>query len=137
MPMMTPSGGGFPWLVVVVPAAVLLLLIVVLVALRLGVGSGRSSARDTGEEISHPEDPMAILRERLAQGDIDLPEFERRVEGLLRSDPAERITWIASTAGAGDGGERAPGVGVDLGAPFAGASTPRRQEAQDLARPGA
>lgn len=108
MPMMAPSGGGFPWLVVVVPALIAaLFLIAAIVAVRLRAPSGRRKATNAVEEMSQPEDPMAVLRERLARGDIDLAEFERRVEGLLRSDPAERITWIAPITRARDNGDRA------------------------------
>ena len=32
MPMMTPSGGGFPWLEVVIPAVIALLLLIVALA---------------------------------------------------------------------------------------------------------
>ncbi|MGC8511038.1 MAG: SHOCT domain-containing protein [Acidimicrobiales bacterium] len=35
------------------------------------------------------EDPLTILRERFARGEIDLREFETRVERLLRADPLE------------------------------------------------
>ena len=39
------------------------------------------------------EDSVVTLRERFARGEIDLPEFEARLEGLLLSDPNESIPW--------------------------------------------
>jgi uncharacterized membrane protein len=34
-------------------------------------------------------DPLVVLRERYAAGEIDQEEFERRVETLLRTDPTQ------------------------------------------------
>jgi uncharacterized membrane protein len=34
-------------------------------------------------------DPLVVLRERYAAGEIDQADFERRVETLLRSEPTQ------------------------------------------------
>ena len=39
------------------------------------------------------EDPTVTLRERFVRGEIDLPEFEARLEGLLRSEPNQSTPW--------------------------------------------
>jgi hypothetical protein len=44
--------------------------------------------RRSGEDADLP-DPLTILRERYARGEIDEAEFERRVEGLLETDSIE------------------------------------------------
>ena len=52
------------------------------------------------------KDPMVMLRERLVRGEIDLPEFEKRLEALLRSDPAEQMPWWNSGTKGSDDRER-------------------------------
>ncbi|GAC1611318.1 MAG: hypothetical protein NVS3B26_23410 [Mycobacteriales bacterium] len=44
------------------------------------------------------QDPMVVLRERLARGEIGLPECEARLTGLLRSDPATTMPWWGNPA---------------------------------------
>jgi hypothetical protein len=36
---------------------------------------------------------MVALRDRLVRGEIELPEYEKRLEALLHSDPAEQMPW--------------------------------------------
>ncbi len=56
----------------------------------MGCGFGPSHpAQDGRTERPAREDPLAIVRERYARGEIDHAELERRVEGLLRSEETE------------------------------------------------
>ena len=82
--------------IVVIPAA----MVVVVTAFRraggrsgpMGPGCGFGSSHPAGEKRAErpaQEDPLAIVRERYARGEIDHAELERRVEGLLRSEPTE------------------------------------------------
>ena len=96
---MMPTGWGlFPWPVLfVIP----MMTMAVLIALRLshhrgavrpGCGFGASPTATVDVAAPPPaEDPMVVLRDRFARGEIDLPEFETRLEGLLRTDPNESI----------------------------------------------
>lgn len=43
--------------------------------------------------VAPAADPMDILRDRFARGVIDTEEYERRLVGLLRSDPEEKMPW--------------------------------------------
>ena len=49
-------------------------------------------AADERTERPVREDPLAIVRERYARGEIDHAELEQRVEGLLRSEEPAR-SW--------------------------------------------
>ena len=98
---MMPSGWGLlPWPVLfVIPMTAM----VVLMAIRLphhrgtmepGGGLGASPAATGGVAAFPPaEDPLVILRECGARGEIDLPELESRLEGLLGSEPSESTAW--------------------------------------------
>ncbi len=58
----------------------------------MGMGCGFGPSHPIAEkttEIPAREDPLAIVRERYARGEIDHAELERRIEGLLRSEPTE------------------------------------------------
>ena len=48
--------------------------------------SGRGEEDEDGEE----DRALSILRQRYAHGEIELEEYERRVEPLLRHEPARR-----------------------------------------------
>ena len=56
----------------------------------MGMGCGFGPSHPIAEKTTEPparEDPLAIVRERYARGEIDHAELERRLEGLLRSEP--------------------------------------------------
>ena len=58
----------------------------------MGMGCGFGPPHPIAEKTTEPparEDPLAIVRERYARGEIDLAELEQHVEGLLRSDETE------------------------------------------------
>ena len=90
-----PWGGPGPWwpLLVVIPLVMLTAIAFMAWMMRGMFGFGRD--RDTRRELDTPkrEDPMVILRERYVRGEIDTEEFERRLDGLLRSDPEEKMPW--------------------------------------------
>ncbi len=52
-----------------------------------GIGSSQTEGEKRAEQPAR-DDPLAIARERYARGEIDHAELERRVEGLVRSEPA-------------------------------------------------
>ncbi len=51
------------------------------------LGGHRALAEPTPELPQPREDPLAILRERWARGEIDMEEFERRLDQLVRTEP--------------------------------------------------
>ena len=58
----------------------------------MGMGCGFGPPHPIAEkttEIPAREDPLAIVRERYARGEIDHAELDQRVEGLLRSEETE------------------------------------------------
>lgn len=100
--MMSMGWGFFPWPVLfVVPVMVAM---IVFMALRSGLGRGGMgpgcgfgsppSGNPGPTELPAPEDPMVTLRERYVRGDIGTDEFERRLDGLLRSDPTKAMPWL-------------------------------------------
>ncbi|MGC8513604.1 MAG: SHOCT domain-containing protein [Acidimicrobiales bacterium] len=96
MRMMHTGWGVFPWPVLFV---ILMIVMVVLVAVWLshhrgaiGPGSGWDASPTAPLDVVAPppaEDPVVILRERLVRGEIDFPEFEARLESLLRTETNE------------------------------------------------
>ncbi|MDA8040209.1 MAG: SHOCT domain-containing protein [Actinomycetota bacterium] len=92
--------GSFPWpMLLVIPA---MIAVALFMSLRLmsqrsrsalggwGPGCGFGHAPGAPGELAEPparEDPMMTLRERYARGEIDIAEFEQRVDGLLRTEP--------------------------------------------------
>ena len=98
--MMPTEWNFFPWPVLfVIP----MIAMVALTAVRLShhrgaTGSGCrlvAPADATANVVTPPpvEDPVVVLRERFARGEIDLPEFETRLDDLLRTDPGESTSW--------------------------------------------
>lgn len=57
-----------------------------------GIGSHEMKTTASKENVAF-EDPLVTLRDRYVRGEIDTPEFERRLESLLRSDPAHTKSW--------------------------------------------
>ena len=87
-----------PWpMLFVIPVMVIM---AVFMVRRVGIHGGRAdpscgfaaSPREYDNAIVTParEDPLVTLRERFARGEIDLVEFDHRVERLLRSEPRDR-----------------------------------------------
>ena len=82
--------------IVAMPVALVSFLTLLLRATRgsgpIRPGCGFGSSHPAGEQRSAQparEDPLAIVRERYARGQIDHAELEQRIEGLLRSEPME------------------------------------------------
>ena len=94
---MMPTGWGFfPWPVLfVIPMVAMAVFIVTRLVRHNGAmgprcGIAAPPAPSVHEVAPLPaEDPMVALRDRFTRGEIDLPEFEARLEGLLRHDPGE------------------------------------------------
>lgn len=98
--MMWNGWGFFPWPVLfVIPMIAMAVFMAVRLSQRRGPTGRRCGfvappAASVGPVAPPPaEDPIVTLRDRFARGEIDLPEFEARLEGLLRSDPNESIPW--------------------------------------------
>ena len=85
------------------PVMVLVVLAVVATAVtraaRTGCGASWPPRRNRARRLSQDEppaasraqeDPLVVLRERYARGEMDHDEFERTVEGLLRTEDAAR-----------------------------------------------
>jgi len=73
-PMMWGMGGG--WLGTVLMIALTAAIVLVLLALAKRLAGDASPAKR--------RDPLDILKERLAKGEIDLDEYERRRQALER-----------------------------------------------------
>lgn len=85
-------------------------------------GSGRGPDPEKGGAQSGrpgPEDPVLTLRERYARGEIDVVEFEQRLDGVLRTEPGHLSP-----------GHRAPAE------PTNGPPTSRESRTHSASRPG-
>ncbi|MHB1527800.1 MAG: SHOCT domain-containing protein [Candidatus Dormibacteria bacterium] len=60
-------------------------------------------ARGAQFGIPVKEDPLVTLRERYARGEIEVAEFEQRVDGLLRTEPGHPDTQDTATDGPTNG----------------------------------
>lgn len=114
---MTPWGlammswGGAPWpmwgvvLMWVVLAVVLGLVAWGVYALATSSTRRSRSGCDAGPDRREPldtparEDPVLTLRERYARGEIDEAELDRRLEGLLRTEPGHAGRQHSTTGG--------------------------------------
>jgi len=93
---MTGIGWGGLWVAMVIMMALVVVGVVALVYAIQGSHwprlTGRRSTLTRGDleqgQVSE-RDPLVVLRERYAAGEIDQEEFERRVENLLRTDPTQ------------------------------------------------
>jgi uncharacterized membrane protein len=87
--MMQPSGGWwlFPLLMVIVMAAfVAVIAVVARAALSRSTEQQSALGGDNDRVRASAEPPLAVLRRRFTEGEIDLEEFERRVELLIRNE---------------------------------------------------
>ena len=96
--MMHPGFIGFGWPVFLI--APVLFIFVAFIASRVGFGPPRPMGfgcaasmhyKDTHAEHPVPDslDPLATLKESYVRGDIELSDFERRLDELMRKRPAE------------------------------------------------
>ncbi len=94
---MMQTGFGFTWPMLLMPVLILIGMTIVLsLATRthrdhigLGIGRGCHTHRHNDQRSAQSivrEDPIVILRERFARGDIAIEEFKLRVDELLRSE---------------------------------------------------
>jgi len=60
---------------------------------------------ESGEQADDEQTPLARLRERYTNGDIDEAEFERRVEHLLETESVDDTETIYSDSGSVDDGD--------------------------------
>ena len=74
-PMMWGMGGGWLGTILMIVLAAAVVLVLVALAKRLAGDAAPRSAR---------EEPLDILKARLARGEIDVDEYERRKEALER-----------------------------------------------------
>ena len=93
------NGPGAWWpLIIAMPLAMVSIGIVMMLVVTRGrpgrrdgwlsnLGRHRAPTEPTRELPQPREDPLAILRERWARGEIDMEEFERRLDQLVRTEP--------------------------------------------------
>jgi putative membrane protein len=74
-PMMWGMGGGWLGMILMIVLIAAVVLVLLALAKRLGGDATPPTQR---------EDPLDILKERLAKGEIDVDEYERRKQALER-----------------------------------------------------
>ena len=92
--MMNFGGGGVGWSMTVVGPFMMLvgLVVIVLIARVFFYGGISRNLRDRRDERVNPEtfvknrDPLEVVRERYARGEIDHEELEQYLSNLLRSE---------------------------------------------------
>ena len=83
------TGWGFPWPILLIPAV---MMIVVFHRASRGCGASMRAPDNQRSHGATSEDPLMTLRERYAHGEIGDDEFAQRLDGLLRSEPNQRVT---------------------------------------------
>ncbi len=81
--MRSTGGGFFPWSILFIIA---MMVMVGFMILRMILGKMGSNASPSNKDDSKDPDPVAVLRERYALGEIDMEEFQQRIDGLLNSE---------------------------------------------------
>lgn len=81
--MRSTGGGFFPWSMLFIIA---MMVMAGFMILRMILGKMGSNARPSNKDDSKDPDPVAVLRERYALGEIDMEEFQQRIDGLLSSE---------------------------------------------------
>lgn len=103
--MRHPGWGFFPWPLLFVAPMIAMAVLMMLRSSHRGGGMGPGcgsagwSAHPTPPPPPPLEDPMVLLRDRFVRGEIDLAEYETRLDALLRSDPAESMPWWGQPIG--------------------------------------
>lgn len=99
---MMPTGSFFPWPILIIPAVMFLAMVFFMAQKfspsqdRIGFGCGHNTHRHVDRlpaQRAPFEDPILILRERFARGELPMDEFKLQLEELLRSEQSERMSW--------------------------------------------
>ena len=91
---MMQTGLYFPWPMLIVPMLIGVTIVFFMATrmhrdhIGIGIGRGNGTHRQYDQQPRNMprEDPIVILRERFASGDIAIEEFKLRVDELLRSE---------------------------------------------------
>lgn len=95
------TGSFFPWPILIIPAAMFLAMVFIM-AQRFrsgqdsaGLGCGHNTYRHVDRlpaQKAPSQDPVLILRERFARGEITTDEFKQQVDELLRTEHIETVS---------------------------------------------